>query len=309
VRLPRTGMLPGAILLMTALGCVTQPAGDQFVGPAFWPNPAPAAAVAQNAALDPQAAAAPFAVTPPALTGSWNQPVTATSVSPPESNAYLASWQRTLQSVKKSFEFQPETDPPADPLSLSTAPQHIGPNLHFRAAQVYESQGNTAMAVSFYTKALEIDPHDYSTLVALGRLHDRQGEFREAESLYQRAIASQPRNATALNDLGMCYARNGQLDLAIRQLEQAVAVQPLDPLYRNNLALLLVDAHRAEEALSHLAAAHGTAAAHYNLGFMLTQRQQYEPARQHFLAAVQSDPNLAPAHQMLARLESLASRR
>ena len=193
--------------------------------------------------------------------------------------------------------------PAADPLSLASQPQHVGADLHFSAAQVYESQGNLVAAMTYYQKALQVDPNDYQTLLSCGRLHDRQGEFRQAEAYYQRAIASQPGNPSAWNDLGMCYARNGDPESALTALGNAAAAQPLDPLYRNNLAAVLVDLQRYDEALRHLAAVHAASVAHYNLGFLLAERHQTARARQEFAAALQFDPNMIGARNMLARLD------
>lgn len=225
------------------------------------------------------------------------------SVSPPAAGAAFASLQKSFSSLADPFRPAPRVVPAGDPVSLASQPHHVGPDLHFHAAQVYESQGNLVAAMTYYQKALQIDPNDYRTLLSCGRLHDRQGEFRQAETYYQRAIASQPGNPAAWNDLGMCYARNGDPDAAVTALGNAAAAQPQNPLYRNNLAALLTDLQRYDEALRHLSAVHPQSVAHYNLGFLLAERRQTTLARDHFCQALQHDPNMIGARQMLARLD------
>jgi tetratricopeptide (TPR) repeat protein len=58
---------------------------------------------------------------------------------------------------------------------------------------------------------------------------------------------------------------------------------------------------RPDEALNHLAATASPAVAHYNLGALLAQKGQTQLAVQHFQRAVELDPGLAPARQMLAQ--------
>jgi len=238
--------------------------------------------------------------------GSWAQASQSASVSPPAVGPAAASLQKTISGLADPLRFAPRVIPASDPVSLASQPQHVGPDLHFHAAQVYESQGNLGAALTYYQKALQVDANDYATLLACGRLHDRQGEFRQAATYYRRAIAAQPGKPAAWNDLGMCCARNGDSQAALTALENAAAAQPLDPLYRNNLAAVLADQQRYEEAFRQLAAVHTQSAAYYNLGCLLVERQQPGLARQHFAAALQFDPHMMTARDMLARLEALA---
>jgi hypothetical protein len=121
--------------------------------------------------------------------------------------------------------------------------------------------------------------------------------------MYQSALKHHPDNTIVLNDLGLCYARRGMLLQAQSSLERAVRKDPASKLYRNNLALVLVEGGRQEEALKHLVAAHGEAIAHYNLGFMLREKGQLEQATHHLQIALRLNPQMMPARQMLAELE------
>jgi tetratricopeptide (TPR) repeat protein len=191
-----------------------------------------------------------------------------------------------------------------DPTSLS-APNHTaGAALNYHAARVYESQGKNQSAIGLYEKALQIDPDLQPALVAYARLLDREGNFAKAESLYQRALQQQPANTIALNDLGMMYARQGRLPDAAAQLNRAIQLQPMNQRYRNNIAIVLIDAGRIDEAYGHLAAVHGEANAHYNLGFLLSERQLNADALQHLNQALALNPNLEPAHQLASQLAS-----
>jgi Tfp pilus assembly protein PilF len=208
-----------------------------------------------------------------------------------------------MGSVKSALTPQPTVIPADDPIRLSTPTTGVGPDLHYQAACLYEGQGNATAAARHYQKALEVQPDDIRSIISYARLCDRQRDFQRADTLYRRALELQPDNTTALNDAGMCYARFGQLQTSVPLLERAVHNQPDNKLYRNNLATVLVEADRVDEAYQHLCAAHGEAVAHYNLGYLLSRKNATERARHHLARALEIDPTLVPAQALLARLD------
>ena len=67
-------------------------------------------------------------------------------------------------------------------------------------------------------------------------------------------------------------------------LRQAVKLEPKRKLYRNNLATVLVDMGRTDEAWDELSSVHTPAVAHYNLGYLLYQGAV--PEVQRFLRSI-----------------------
>ncbi len=193
------------------------------------------------------------------------------------------------------------------PLSLAGTPDQVQAPVLVAAARVYEGQGRLDRAADQYEKALAVDPKSFDAMVGFARLRHREGDLVAATNLYQRALAAHPDSAIAMNDLGLCYARRGMMQQAEQTLNSAVSRDPRSALYRNNLALVLVEAHRDDEALAQLTAAHGEAAAHYNLAFMLREKGRTDDAAYHLRAALQQEPALEPARQMLAALEQPAA--
>ena len=80
-------------------------------------------------------------------------------------------------------------------------------------------------------------------------------------------------------------------------LGKAAQLQPDKALYRNNLACVLVDQHRLDDALVHLRAVNTDAIANYNLGILLAQRKQDVVAQTYFQRALQLNPSFAEARQ------------
>ena len=219
----------------------------------------------------------------------------------PETGPIASSWNKTTSAIAAAFTTKPkiETD---DPTSLASKSGKMGPDVYVGLGRLYESQNKPAEAVAQYQKALSISPSDLGAMVSLARLYDRRGESAKAIDYYHKAIKANPKSALAHNDLGLCYARQKQYQQATESLNKAIALQPTNPKYRNNMATVMVELGRTDEAYKQLAAINSEAVAHYNLAYLLEQKGQNGPAILHLQQAISRDPSLAPAHEMLAQL-------
>lgn len=193
--------------------------------------------------------------------------------------------------------------PPPDPISLDTKVEPPDAPFYVALARLREQANHQPAAIDMYQRALRLDPKHLPAQLGLARLYDRQGQFQKACELYQQAAKHYPDEPTVYNDLGLCLARQGRLPEASSALARAVALRPSHALYRNNLASVLVEQGRMHEAYAQLAAVHGQAVAHYNLGYMLQQRGNKLLAIQQFELALAVDPGLEAAQQWLAALQ------
>jgi tetratricopeptide (TPR) repeat protein len=178
-----------------------------------------------------------------------------------------------------------------------------GPELFVAIARLYEQSGKAAEAEQQYQLALKEKPDHLPALLGYARLKDGLGKPNEAIQLYQCAANAYPRQALVHNNLGLCYARQSRLDEAAAALGRAVQLEPKNPLYRNNLATVLVDQSKLREAMMHLQAAHGNAAAYYNMGYLLNKKGRTQEALQHFAWALKADPSMKAARQWVDHLQ------
>jgi tetratricopeptide (TPR) repeat protein len=212
-----------------------------------------------------------------------------------------SSWNKTTTAIASAFTLKPkvETD---DPTSLLSKTGKVSSDVYVSAGRLLESQNKLADAQQKYEEALKVAPNDLTALVSLARLHDRQGRGQQAIDLYKKAIKAHPRTALVHNDLGLCYARQQQWQPAIQSLNAAIGLQPANPKYRNNMATVLVELGRPDDALKQLTAVNSEAIAHYNLAYLLQQKKQSDQAISHLQQAIAKDPSLSQAHEMLAQL-------
>jgi len=214
-------------------------------------------------------------------------------------NPFFAGVRSTAATIGDAFSIEPRVIPATAPTSLAGHPANISADLHFQAAQVYETQQNTASAITHFQKALEASPADPKIMVAFGRLYDRQNDLLRAQGLYRQALQVDPNNGAALNALGISYAKQGNLDAALTELARAAQVQPENARYKNNIANVLADAGRYDEAYAQLASVHGEAVAHYNLGYLLLQQGKQAEARRELGLALKANPYMEQARSVL----------
>ena len=186
-----------------------------------------------------------------------------------------------------------------DPLSLSNKVRKPDADFYVAAARLLEAKGKLAEAETNYKLALDEDRNHLEAALGYARLLDRQGKLSEATKQYVDATRRHPHEAAAFNDLGLCLARQGRLNESVEAIHQAIAIRPQRKLYRNNLATVLVEMGHYDEAFQTLKVAHGEAVAHYNLGYLLSQKGDRRAASQHFARAVEINPQFADARRWL----------
>jgi len=218
-------------------------------------------------------------------------------------NSIKASFDKASKSIQGAFEIKPRVVPAEDPTRLSSKTGPIGPKLYVAAAQLSANGGDIAQATAQFEHAVKVAPNDANTLIAYSRFLQQQHDFLKATKILQKAVAKHPKNTTALNDLGLCYGRQEKMAQAIATLQQAIKIAPENKRYRNNIAAVLVKAHRENEAFAHLTRVYDKASAHYNVGYMLQQNGRVAEARKHFQSALQINPSLVQAKQMLAQID------
>ena len=168
--------------------------------------------------------------------------------------------------------------------------------------QLHESQGNYAKALDSYSKALEKEPKNPSALLSTARLYERQNEKDKAVEFYQKAAAIAPNNAATFADLGSLHARTGNLTAARGELQKAVNLDPKSTSYRSALAGVMLDSGNADAALAELNQVNSPAMANYQMAYLHFTRKNVPATQQYLSSALQIDPNLKPARDLMASM-------
>jgi Flp pilus assembly protein TadD len=188
-----------------------------------------------------------------------------------------------------------------DPTSLSSKAT-IGPEVWVANGQLNETRGEFTKALDNYTKALELEPSNLAALLSTARLYSRQGDAVKSAEFFQKAIAVKPDEASLYNELGLAKAKSGNAAEAETSIQKAIALDPANSKYRNNLASLLVDGGRSDEAVKQLEQIFSPAVANYNVAALHASKRNLAAAQQHLQLALQIDPNLKEARDLMNRL-------
>lgn len=105
---------------------------------------------------------------------------------------------------------------------------------HNNLGLAYESEGQYKAAGEEYEKALKKRSGWSIPLFNLGNIAYRQGDRDAAERYYRKAIAADPRNAAAWNNLALLLAETNRREEALRAAQKAVSLEEREA-YRSTL--------------------------------------------------------------------------
>jgi tetratricopeptide (TPR) repeat protein len=160
------------------------------------------------------------------------------------------------------------------------------------------------------SRALALKPQDSPGWQWLGDIRLLESKQEEALACYQRSVKIDPGNAASQDAIGTLYESMGRLDEAMAAYRRAVASQrgtgPFDPIPYFNLGRLLLEEHKAQEALPYLVQASqadsGSAEAHEQLAKAYTSLNRATEAQAELDAAIALSPSKAALHFQLAQL-------
>ena len=153
-----------------------------------------------------------------------------------------------------------------------------------------------------YQEALRLDPTYLPAYLSLGQLYVTLGDYQRAVTTYRQGLEKYPKESNLWFALGMCQACQKEWTGAVEALRQAIGFDPENRQYINMLGHCLARAGRCEESLACFRRTGSEAQAQYKLARMLHHLQQDEQARVHLQLALQVDPNLEGAQQLLVAL-------
>ncbi len=193
--------------------------------------------------------------------------------------AGLRTWIRRVALIAAVALAGCQTSGPARPDSAADERAKLA-SLNTQLAIAYMRDNENELALKKLEKALEADGDYVDAHNAYGLLYTRLGQFDRAESSYRSALRIDSANSSALNNYGQFLCHQGRYEEGQTKFLEAVK----NPLYRT-----------PEVAYS-------------NAGTCAMQAKDPATAEQHFRAALQVNPQLAPALLQMASLSFDADR-
>ena len=171
-------------------------------------------------------------------------------------------------------------------------------------ARNMEAAGNDQEAAALYEQARGLDPDQIDYPARLSRLYDRLNLVEQAKQEYEAAVNANPNDAELLNDYGVFYLRRANAVEAESWFRKSLAIKPEDQRTMVNLAGSLALQNRLLESHEAYSRAVGAAAAYSNIGVHLARQNRIAEAREHFRRALEQDPTIEPARELLAGIDA-----
>jgi tetratricopeptide (TPR) repeat protein len=130
---------------------------------------------------------------------------------------------------------------------------------HQAAAEAFESEGSTNLAVGEYREVLKLDPHRPNihyrigrTLLARWQLNHAAEDKTEARGEFEQELQLDPGNANAIYELAEIHRQQNELDQAQQLFESALKYYPGFEEAQVGLATTLMAQQKPDLALPHL---------------------------------------------------------
>lgn len=212
----------------------------------------------------------------------------------------------------------PTVDPPAvvAPRGKNAARQPLKPDTCVAFGQCFEHVATATKsdqtreqkirdnARQAYQQALQLDPSKLEAWGGLARVYTQQGDYERALDTYAKALNRFPKEAPLWHDLAMCHACRKDWPQAISHFQKALELDPENRQYHQHLGFCQARAGRLDDSVATLSRVMGAALAHYQVARMMGHLKQEEPCRRHLQLALQTNPDLQEARQMLTQLDN-----
>ena len=178
---------------------------------------------------------------------------------------------------------------------------------HARLAQAYLKLGMWSGAYQELTRAVDENPNDLATQVALGNLLLAAKEFHRAQDVAQTVLVKDPNNVPGRILLANSYAALNNVEASLQEMQSAIQLEPGQPKSYLNLAYLQVNAKELAQAEDSFKKAGEldpkSVSAALALGNFFMRQKRWSEASQQFQRAVDIDPKNSLPRQALARLD------
>jgi tetratricopeptide (TPR) repeat protein len=99
---------------------------------------------------------------------------------------------------------------------------------YFNRGNVYDSKGQYDQAIKDFNKILEINPNYVKAYQDLGIAHTEKGQYDQAISYFTKAIKINPNYAEAYFSRGITYSRKGNYNQAVTDFTKTLEITPKD---------------------------------------------------------------------------------
>lgn len=182
-------------------------------------------------------------------------------------------------------------------------------NKTYAEARILERRKDYAQAERLYRELLVAQPTSRDCYHRLGVIASVQAKYVEAHQNYQAALRCSQPTADLMSDIGYCHYLQQQLPLAEQALRSALAIDPQHAAATNNLARVVGEQGKLDEAYDLFRKVNGEAEAECNFAYLCAQAGDLPTAQAHFSRALSVKPDMRVAAEALLQVTQAMQRR
>jgi tetratricopeptide (TPR) repeat protein len=185
-------------------------------------------------------------------------------------------------------------------------------NLRLHAAMDGSAQGDSreealTQARKLFEQAVKADPKCAEAYKGLALVEQTKGNYDGALDYFRKAIAVDPKASQPWYELGVCQARHGNWPAAVESIQQATNLDNENRAYVKTLGFCLAKNGRCDDSVACFMRIMDEGLARYNVARMLHYEKQDDLSRGQLVLAIQVNPKLAAAQDLLAQLDGRSS--
>ncbi|MCK5486388.1 MAG: tetratricopeptide repeat protein [Desulfobacterales bacterium] len=123
------------------------------------------------------------------------------------------------------------------------------PEINYRSGRESIKQNNYSSALDYFQKAIESEPDNIDYLTELATTHYKLKNYDEAIKGYEKIVRLNPDNISCYNRIGNIYWIKKDFERAEFYFKKAIELDPSLIVSYNNLALMLDENGKKEEAI------------------------------------------------------------
>lgn len=182
----------------------------------------------------------------------------------------------------------------------------MNPTSYYLKGFIYLDAGDTAIAVSSFQTAIEVDPKHYDSYIMLGKIWaEVKPEF--SETYYDQALELEPESVEALYNKGVLLQNQDRYSESYQIYDRIISIDSSAYFaYYNKGYVLLVSDSSYTEAIQYFERSllyypyyHQ---AYYNIGLCYENLGEFELSEKNYKKSLEIDPQFDPAAKGLSRI-------
>jgi tetratricopeptide (TPR) repeat protein len=181
-------------------------------------------------------------------------------------------------------------------------------NLHLQAAvdgsvQGAEREASLEEARKSYNQALKTDAKCMDAYRGLAQVEQNCSNYQGALAWYRKGLAVDAKQAPLWYEMGICQARHGEWTAAQESVGKACDLDADNRVYVKTMAFCLAKNGQYDTSIACFKRVMDEGQAHYNLARLLHYDKHEDLSRLHLQMALQVNPKLTQAQDLLAQLD------